>query len=129
MGKRITRQTEKAAAATTTPRQDRSLRCVACKVIAILRRSVGSSVSVKELASVTCVRRCYDVILVLEAAGLVQRIGKQQVRWLQQPDEGDNGDGDGGDGGVFRCTSTATSDTMFDEGLIGQLLMEGSVSL
>lgn len=42
----------------------------------------GRPMLVKELANITCKRRCYDVILVLEAVGLVERKDKNAVEWV-----------------------------------------------
>lgn len=63
-------------------RKDKSLFQLTKQVIDILQTKHGP-VTMKELADLLCKRRCYDIILVLEAVGKVERVGKKKdsVRW------------------------------------------------
>lgn len=61
-------------------RSDKSLKVVTQQIVDLLRDS-GRTVVLQELSNITCRRRCYDVILVLEALGLVERVARKSVRW------------------------------------------------
>ena len=77
--RRLRRCASATKAPPAAPRTGTPLKRVALDVIGVLKR--GEEVSVSEMSAMTCKRRCYDVILVLEAAGLVDRVDKHVVRW------------------------------------------------
>jgi hypothetical protein len=58
----------------------RSLYSVTKRIVEILQNADGP-ICLKDLAHITCKRRCYDVILVLAAIGKVERVGKNTVLW------------------------------------------------
>lgn len=85
-GKRKRRSTKHELAIT---RSDKSLKVVTEQIVDILKHS-GRAITLAELGHITCKRRCYDVILVLEALGLVKRVAKKSVEWNEKTPEFDD---------------------------------------
>ena len=73
----------------TAKRSDKSLKLVTEQIVDILKNS-GRAIVLSELMHITCKRRCYDVILVLEALGLVKRVEKKLVEWTEKAPEFDD---------------------------------------
>lgn len=53
----------------------KSLSIITKEVIDILKKA-EAPISIKDLGDITCKRRCYDVLLVLEALGIINRLKK-----------------------------------------------------
>lgn len=68
----------------TSPRADKSLKRVTQQIVAYLKQH--KIVKMKDLVQFTCKRRCYDVVLVLEAVGLLTRVERNTVAWLTPDD-------------------------------------------
>ena len=81
-------------------RKEKSLYKITKKIVKLLKSKNGP-VNVNDLSNLTCKRRCYDVILVLEAIGKVERCGKKLVQWCAKSSVSDPFDDDFIDQKIF----------------------------
>jgi hypothetical protein len=69
-------------------RKDNSLSNVTIQIMDILKSK--KEIDIKELSHITCKRRCYDVVLVLEALSIIERKSKGFIKLIESDESSVN---------------------------------------